>query len=123
MNRPLICVIDDSRTYRELYKLLLKNEFELVMFESYDACLVGEFERQPRLFICDLVVPGMCAWEGIRLLEYKFPDSQFLVASCLDTDKQKDAADILNCKFWPKRHLDDLKHIMKDYFSGGKTDA
>ncbi|MBM4153739.1 MAG: response regulator [Lentisphaerae bacterium] len=66
--RRRVLVIDDERGPRESLRILLKNEYEVVLANGVAAGLEALKAARPDLIISDIKMPGMTGIEGLRLI-------------------------------------------------------
>ncbi len=67
LRRPArVLVIDDERGPRESLRILLKNEFEVILTDGVDPGLVALREKHPDLVVMDIRMPGKSGIEGLR---------------------------------------------------------
>jgi|WetSurMetagenome_2_1015567.scaffolds.fasta_scaffold130911_3 two-component system, OmpR family, alkaline phosphatase synthesis response regulator PhoP len=64
--KPLVFVVEDEQTLRELYQYSLEGEFEVGCFEDGGELFAALGQRRPDLFLLDIMLPGE---DGYTILE------------------------------------------------------
>ena len=68
-SQPKILVIDDEIGPRESLRILLKNEYEVLLAESVDLGVELLRDAEPDLVIMDIRMPGKSGIEGLQEIE------------------------------------------------------
>lgn len=61
-----VLVIDDERGPRESLRILLKNEYEVLLADGVDVGLIALREQRPDVVVMDIRMPGKSGIEGLR---------------------------------------------------------
>lgn len=102
MPKRLVYIIDDDPVNDLIYEVYFKLRYEVVSFTSYEDCLKIIKDRRPDVVVCDLVLPSMNGWEGIKNIREVYPTMPIIIASALDSSIQKVKAEKEGYAFWTK---------------------
>lgn len=66
MDKPLVLIVEDSRTMRETLRVLLSLDFECRLAEEGADALAQALARPPALIVSDVEMQGMDGYELLR---------------------------------------------------------
>lgn len=104
-----ILIVDDDRSFAEMIRTFLEDDYEVITARSGEECLEKIEEEEPDLVLLDLMMPGMDGWDVQSRIEATHPDVKIALISALDKNpdlSQKNIEDfILKKRPFTKRYL------------------